>query len=71
MSTDCTGIVLLATQAAHNLAIIIIVLVIAIALTLYSRTDCQDSCLYLSGTISRQEEQKDQEQIGVDHAITH
>ena len=52
MSTDCTAIAALTTQAANNLAIILIVLVIAIALALYS-------CLYLSGTISQHEERTD------------
>jgi flagellar basal body-associated protein FliL len=48
MSTN-TAVQLLATQAANNLALILIILVIAIVIALYS-------CLYLSGTISQQEE---------------
>jgi len=49
MSTDCTAIALLATQAANNLAIILTAVVIAVVIALYC-------CLYLSGTISQQED---------------
>ena len=62
MNVDCTAVSLTAAQAANNLAIILIILVILIAATLYS-------CLYLSGTLSQLEEKHAQEPTHPDRSI--
>ena len=55
MSTDCTAVKLLAIQASQNVAIILILIIAAILVTLY----CS---LYLSGTISHQEDRHGNDQ---------